>query len=72
MPLPKNASPLMVDRRKQAQQIVDDVNSQIKGRVNEARIARDFWSSEANFDPAKMYSRSASGKEDVDLNQFFK
>jgi len=61
MPLPKNASPMMVERRKQAQQIVDDVNSQITGRVNEARIARDFWSGEANFDPAKMYSGDASG-----------
>jgi hypothetical protein len=61
MPLPKNASPMMVERRKQAQQIVDDINSQITGRVNEARIARDFWSGEANFDPAKMYSGDASG-----------
>ena len=60
MPLPKNASPMMVERRKQAQQIVDDVNSQITGRINEARIARDFWSGEANFDPAKMYSGDAS------------
>jgi len=71
IPLAKNASPMMVERRKQAQQIVDDVNSQITGRVNEARIARDFWSGEANFDPAKMYSRSASGKKDIDLGQFF-
>jgi hypothetical protein len=64
---PKKSSPALVNMRTEAQATIDAIEAEAKRRLNTAKDAVTFYNREAGIDKGDK-----SGKEDVDLNQFFK